>query len=164
MHNTLRTLRALANGGANGELVAISGASEIRVYVLEGRIAWASSRKASCTLTHYLLEQCCLTRTQLREVVEECGRTRQPLGETLVSRNLATLEQVRAALAQQIHDVLGLLEVCCEVRSVFIPRALRYAKELTFPLSEILGARRPAPIAPPALRSSLAGGPIAATP
>ena len=97
-----------------------------------------------------------MSKSQLREVLEECRRGQLPLGETMIAWKLATAEQVRAALRHQIAGALSeLSRLERGGQRLFLERARgfeRYATELTFELGEFAGELGE-PTPPPAVRA-----------
>lgn len=137
MEPPLFQLRELERAGATGELIAVVESIEVCVYLLRGRIAWAISSDSAGTLLHHLQERCRIDRDQLRSVLDECRSTMRPLGETLVARGLATHDQVKDALRQQIREVFSRLKGLTATRALFVPRQVRYSEALTFTLDEV---------------------------
>jgi hypothetical protein len=137
MEQPLYQLRELERAGATGELIAVVESIEVCVYLLRGRIAWAISSDSGGTLLHHLQDRCRIDREQVRSVLDECRRTVRPLGETLVARGLATHDQVKDALRQQIREVFSRLQGLTATRALFVPREVRYSEALTFTLDEV---------------------------
>lgn len=133
----------LAASAATGELIAASDAVEIHVYFLEGRLAWATTSTARQTFLHHLVEHHQVSADVVRDVIEECQRSRKRLGETLIGWGVASAEQVRDALAAQIVEALDAVRAHPGARTLFLPRRMAYSRELTFALDDLL-SRRPA--------------------
>jgi hypothetical protein len=131
------TLQHLVGAGATGELIIASDAIEIHVYLLDGRLAWATSSTARNEFLRRLVEIHGIASDVLRDVIEECRRTRGRLGETLITWGVATAEQIRDALRGQIEEALAAAVSHPGARCLFLPRRLEYAMELTFALSEL---------------------------
>ncbi|MFW6067284.1 MAG: DUF4388 domain-containing protein [Myxococcota bacterium] len=136
--HTLSTLRQLVDDGASGELVAAGDELEVHIHVYRGRIAWATSTARPSTLVSHLLEHCDMDRDALREVVDECRKTRKRFGETLVEWGVARPEQVREALGAQIREAIESLRSATSLRTLFLPRSSTYSEELTFELPEVV--------------------------
>lgn len=137
----LELVRRLAASGASGELISASDAVEVHVYLLDGRLAWATTSSDRNAFVAHLVNHHGVSAEGIREVVEECQRTRRRLGETLVSWGLATTAQVRDALGVQIAGALGALMNHESAQSIFLPRRMSYAYELTFDAAELLPTR-----------------------
>jgi hypothetical protein len=138
MDHPLGTLRTLAENRSSGEFIAVLESAEVHVYLKHGRVAWAIASDSPGTLMRYLAEECKLYRHEIEAVVRDCRDNRRPLGEGLIAWGFATQDQVRAALQKQIYEVFQRLAQAHEpVRSLFIPRAVDYAEELTFDLEEV---------------------------
>jgi hypothetical protein len=151
MDRPLETLRALVDSHSSGEYIAVLESAEVHVYLKAGRVAWAIASDSPGTLMRHLAEECKLYRHELEAVVRDCRENRRPLGEGLIAWGFATQVQVRAALQKQIQEVFQRLALAgsagVRVRSLFIPRSVEYAEELTFELSEV-DDEEPASVAP----------------
>jgi hypothetical protein len=131
------TLRRLVDTGSTCELIIASDAVEIHVYLLDGRLAWATSSTARNEFLRRLVEDHGIASDVLRDVIEECRQTRGRLGETLISWGVATAEQIRDALRGQIEEALVTAVAHPGARCLFLPRRLQYAAELTFALGDV---------------------------
>jgi hypothetical protein len=143
--DTLARLTAL---GDSGEFISVSACAEVHVYLLEGRVAWATSSLARNAFSRRLVEHHGVSADTLKEVLAECQRARLRFGETLVGWGIATVDQVRDALAAQITDALATLAEERSARTLFLPRRMEYSLELTFGFAEVVGS----PPAPPPAR------------
>jgi len=132
-----RAIQRLAAAGSTGELIVASDAIEIHVYLLDGRLAWATSSTAHNEFLRRLVEDHGIANDVLRDVIEECRRTRGRLGETLIAWGVATADQIRDALRCQVEEALAATTAHPRARCLFLPRRLEYALELTFRLSEL---------------------------
>lgn len=138
----LAAIRRLAAGAASGELIVATDAVEIHVYFLEGRLAWATTSTSRHAFVQRLVDHHGIARDTIRDVIDECQRSRRRLGETLISWGIATAEQVRDALASQIAEALDAAAAHPAAQTLFLPRRMAYAIELTFALDELV-ARTP---------------------
>lgn len=127
----------VASQNKSGEVVAVSGECEIHVHFQNGRVAWATSSELKYAFTRYLVDRFGLEPDSIREVLDECRRTRKNVGETLVEWKLASQEQVREALRLQISDAMATLDAMSNARAVFMPRESDYAADFTFELHEL---------------------------
>jgi len=132
-----QAIRRLVDSASSGELIIASDAIEIHVYVLDGRLAWATSSTARNEFLRRLVEDHGIANDTLREVIEECRRTRGRLGETLIAWGVATADQIRDALRAQIEHALVAAAAHRGARCLFLPRRLKYAMELTFALADL---------------------------
>jgi hypothetical protein len=138
-HSPSGQLSELVARGASGELICTTPAREVHVYLQGGRLAWATDSKHAFAFTRHLQEHATLSKEQFREVLEECRRSRLPVGETLVHWGLASNEQVRAALRFQISCALRELCRLGPAEHVFLERSKvyqHYAAALTFDVTE----------------------------
>jgi hypothetical protein len=129
-----------------GEFVCVSATSELHVYLQAGRIAWATNSAHPLAFSRHLLAHTSLRKDVFAEVLESCRRDRLPLGETLLARNLLSLEEIRAALHHQIVDALSSLAESTQERTIFLDRKRQFAsydRRLTFDALELV--ERPPP-------------------
>jgi len=137
----LSALVELSRRDASGELIAAREDFEAHVFLLGGKIAWATSSTAPNALTAYLIRTCKIEPALIQSVVEECRHSRKRFGETLLEWHVATHDQVRAALRAQIVEALGALGNMPGARAIFLPRRVDYSADLVFDLNELLGER-----------------------
>jgi hypothetical protein len=132
-------LLALASAGESGELVCSCPAGEAHVYLQRGRVAWANDCEHVHAFTGHLKRHAGLDTATIEAIVAECRATRRPIGETLVARRLATVDQVRAALRHQIGLALHVGSCRGEGESVFLRRAYAsYDERFTFGAGDLL--------------------------
>lgn len=94
MASGLGVLEEFLERAATGEVVGAQGALEVHAWLQHGRIAWATSSRAPRTFRQYLTTVCNVRDTHLSEIFAACRAARRPLGEELVTRGIATREQV----------------------------------------------------------------------
>lgn len=148
-------LAELARREMSGELICASSAVEVHVHIQGGRVAWATDSRHAFAFTRHLQDHAALSKELFRDVLEECRRSRLPLGETLIAWGLVTDAQVREALRYQIRCALTELSKLRQAQHVFLGRAKayqQYASEFTFELSEfaaeLASGQRPSSSAP----------------
>lgn len=131
--------------GLSGEFICATPALEVHVFLQGGRVAWSTDSAHPLEFSRELMARVNMDVQVFREVIEACRRDRLPLGETLVAWKLASLEDVRAALAHQLRIALEGLAGCQDGSSVFLERATygQYDERLTFELAEVLGRAEP---------------------
>lgn len=129
----------LAEASASGEYICVSQTGEVHVYLQDGRIAWATDSNHPLAFVAKLQAISRIDTTTFRDVVEECRRERLALGETLVAWGLATLGDVRHALAEQIGQSLRVLASVDGASDLFLGRRYgRYDGALTFDIGEVI--------------------------
>jgi hypothetical protein len=136
----LDTLFRLAKREASGELISASARGEVHVYLQRGRVAWATDSEHPFAFTRHLQQTTQIDAASFRDILESCKRERLPLGETLVSWGVATLEEVRDALRHQLELALDVLRNGGPAQTLFLDRTRQfetYDSTLTFDLSEI---------------------------
>ncbi|HRG95140.1 MAG TPA: hypothetical protein PLR99_02755 [Polyangiaceae bacterium] len=119
-------------GSETGELAILADDGLIgTVYIEQGEICWAVDRRSSVTLAQRLCARSDVPVERLRETVDECLRTKEPLGETLVARGLVSAEALREVLFEHTSDALCRVSFAArELR--FNPRARSYDPRFRF--------------------------------
>jgi ABC-type branched-subunit amino acid transport system substrate-binding protein len=138
----LRRLFDSVETKATGEFVCEAGGVEVHAFVQGGRIVWATDSQHPRAFARLLKQQAGVDDESLEEAFQEGRRLNTPFGETVVAWKLATPEQVRAALRDQIKPALYRLALCSNsAKAVFLPRSTqdaRYSADLTFGIEEFL--------------------------
>ncbi|MBX3259195.1 MAG: hypothetical protein KIS78_13900 [Labilithrix sp.] len=137
----LSTMIALVRDRASGEFVCASEELEVHVYFQRGRLAWATDASRPLAFTRHLLEHTRIDADTYRELLETCRREKRPLGETLVSWGVASLDEVRDALHRQIDMAVGSIRSAGPAQTLFLRRPSQfegYDTRLTFELDDIL--------------------------
>lgn len=136
----LEMVRRFLRNEASGEFIAVADNAEVRVYLQRGRLAWAHSSKVRHAFTQYLEDHCKIDHSVILAAVEESRRSGKPIGETLISTGMATLDQVREALKSQISGALDALRQITNARTIFVPRRELYEKytQVTFDFADIV--------------------------
>lgn len=133
-------LRELAAVGASGEFICVTASFEVHVFLQAGRVAWATDSKHPFAFASTLQRTARIDVDTFRQLVEECRRDRLPLGETMVEWGLASWEQVRAALSNQIRQAISLIAALPSAHTLFLEREYaEYNERLTFAPEEFLG-------------------------
>jgi hypothetical protein len=140
-------LRASAHAHLSGEFICATSAVEIHVFLQRGRIAWATDSSHPFEFGRYIKARCSIDDDSFRHVLEECRRDRLPLGETLVSWELASWDDVKAALSHQLGLALRTLADNTVASVMFLPRKkfADYDERLTFDLDQLLKSFPPPP-------------------
>lgn len=133
-------LEALAEAlrGPGGEVVIRCGEAVGRVFVHEGRIAWAHVSTEPSSLYELLDPDAGLSNDDLRGVIDECKRSRRSLGDVLVAWGLVDRARLRERLQRWIARKLDAILHLPHPSVLFVPQARSYAGDLTFTLDEVL--------------------------
>lgn len=134
-------LMDLAAAKATGELICVSKAGEVHLFLQRGRVAWATDSDHAFAFTRYLQRTAQIDADAFRDILDSCRREKRPLGETLVSWGVTTREEVREALAHQICLALQVLRRVGGARTVFLDRTAQFApydSSFTFDVREIV--------------------------
>jgi hypothetical protein len=157
---TTLALLELSAQGATGELQCACESGRVHVYLQRGRIAWASDGQHPRAFTGWLKQHAGLDLAVVEQAVAECRITRRPLGETLVAGQLATAEQVQAALRHQIGLAVHIGECRRAGQTRFTPRSYgEYDPRFTFTAGEVITQEQEAARA--CYAASLRGAPCA---
>ncbi|HTJ80409.1 MAG TPA: hypothetical protein VL400_01765, partial [Polyangiaceae bacterium] len=129
-----------ASSGRSGEFIFATSDLEVHVFLQRGRVAWATDSSRPFEFTRFLRARCRIEDEMFREVLEECRRSRRPLGQTLVAWELSTWDDVRASLRHQLCLALGSLAESPLGASMFLSRTRfgDYDERLTFDLAELM--------------------------
>lgn len=122
-----------------GEFVASAANCEVHVFLLNGRVAWATDTRQPLEFIRFLTEERGVDPSTLREVVETCLRERRPLGDTLIEWNIASFDDVRDALEAQFRHSLDALRQEPDGSSVFLdrPHFQGYDERLTIDIAAL---------------------------
>jgi len=121
-----------------GEVMVRSGEAVGRIFVHEGRVAWAHVSTEPISLYELLEPDAGVTSDDLRGVIEECKRTRRNFGEVLVAWGLVDRARLRERLCRWISRKLDAILHLPHPSVLFVPQAREYASDLTFALEEVL--------------------------
>ena len=121
-----------------GEVMVRSGEAVGRIFVHEGRVAWAHVSTEPISLYELLEPDAGVTSDDLRGVIEECKRTRRNFGEVLVAWGLVDRARLRERLCRWISRKLDAILHLPHPSVLFVPQAREYASDLTFALDEVL--------------------------
>ena len=136
-----------------GEVLVRSGDDVGRLYVFQGRVAWAQVTTVKGVLTDRLSQDSGLPRAALRRLMRDWKRTGGNFGEMLVEKRLISAECFREILRAHVGErVKGILRLPDPV-AMFAPQPRGYSKKFTFTLRELLEAGLEA--TPPASSPSL---------
>jgi CheY-like chemotaxis protein len=149
---------ALSSPG--GEVVVRREEAVGRIFVHEGRIAWAHVSTEPGALYELIEPEMAVSKDDLRGVVEECRKTRKSFTEVLIERGLTDRARHRERLQRWIERKLDAILHMPHPMVTFVPEARAYARDLTFALDEVLV--RPPPPEPSAAGEAVAR--LASTP
>ncbi len=121
-----------------GEFIVRSGEVVGRVYVREGRVAWAYLSSERVVLEDRLRREDGLAGGMLDAVIASCKATGANFAEELVRRGLISHRRLRDLMREHIGERLrGVLALPNPV-ALFAPQARTYSSDLTFPVSELV--------------------------
>lgn len=138
--HVLRTLEKALRSGGGGEVVVRAGQATGRIYVHQGRVAWAQLSTLPTVFLQALV-RAGLPLEQVRAVMADCQRTGANFGEAVVRRGLMPRERLRALLRQHVAERLAGALRLEEPVVLFVRRARTYRSELLFTLEELLDER-----------------------
>lgn len=135
----LSALNRLCHRRVTGSAICRWSGAEVRVHLLQGRMAWATTEQRSQAFTRWLLVREAALEVSAREMVKACLRERRSLGEELVRRNVATLPEIRDAVRTQIFEAIERLASAKTAQLFFVDRRASFVgfdPRLTFELAE----------------------------
>lgn len=133
-------LAAVVRSRKTGQFVFAAKDTEIHVYLQHGRVAWATDSRRPLEFMRRLMQRQHIDKESIRHVIESCRKERRPLGETLIEWGLASLEDVRDALYEQLSLSVTALSQEREGSSIFLerPQFQSYDERLTFELTALI--------------------------
>ncbi|MBI5496365.1 MAG: PAS domain S-box protein [Deltaproteobacteria bacterium] len=133
----VRRVLAEAMENAHGGEVVVRSAKDVgRIYVFQGRVAWAHATCVRGVLTDRLLEEG-LPPAEVGHVVQECRREGRNLGEVLVSWGLLSEQRFREILRIHVRERVHAIEAYPDPIAMFVPQRRKYAGRFTFTLDEL---------------------------
>jgi CheY-like chemotaxis protein len=139
---TRAVLQALVDAAAegDGELVIRDRDTTARVFLHRGKVAWAHVSDDPSGLFDILDPERGMDQDTVREVVEECRRTRARLSDTLVRWGLVDRARLRDCLLAWTSRKIAGVRQFSNPQSLFLPAVRNYAEDLLFDLEELVGA------------------------
>ena len=124
--------------GTAGELVIADDRARGTVFVEDARICWAAASGLAPRLTELLIERAHVDASTMESYFRACKTEGVPIGEYIVSRDIVSAADLRAALAQHTVESLGRLTGAGR-RAAWVPRARGgYNPRFTFGTSEVV--------------------------
>lgn len=155
----MNALRAASEQG-DGELVIKSGELSARVFIHEGKVAWAHLSDKPDAILDLVQSEAAIRPEEIREVLEECRRTGARLTDTLVAFGLMDRASLRVSLLRWTQRQLEVMSNFPNPQTLFLPKKRHYSEELLFELEELLpeGAPPRRSVAPLSHEASSEGG------
>lgn len=145
------TLKALlineCEHGSSGELVVRGQEDHGRVFLVQGRIAWAYQQGQRETLSSQLVTEGLISDADRVRVFEECRHTRRNFCEVLIGLGLVDRETVRERLRRYVSACLHAIFSWQKPEALFIPQERKYSSDLLFIWQELLGIGTEQPFA-----------------
>lgn len=133
-----RVFREALASRTGGEVLVRCGDVVGRVYVCEGRVAWASISSEPAVLADRLVEAG-FTASDIELAAQESKRSGLNLGESLVARGLVSAGDFRRILRTHVATRLAAIQRLPEPIAMFAPRPRPYAAQFTFEPAEVFG-------------------------
>lgn len=134
----LTALREARQWQHTGEVVLRSGDATGHIFFAGGKIAWATASTLKRNFTDYMVEEAKLEAEALKQVFDECKRTGQNFGETIIEWGLLDEPTLRQFLLQQIANSVLEVFTWTTLESMFIPGRRAYKGSLTYDVPEVL--------------------------
>ena len=140
MRGLVNALTRASSEALDGECIVCHGPESGRIFVVAGRIAWATATTARETLVTRLAAETTLTLEDLRTAFEECKRTQRNFGETLVEWGLIDRTTLRQVLLDHVAYCFAQMAAWPTSDVMFVPERRKYEGGLLFGLGEFLDA------------------------
>lgn len=142
---------ALVDGlrGAGGVVVTREQGTVGRIFLAEGRIAWAFVSGEPSGIADVLGDAVTLTPGEIAEVLEECRVTRSHFADVLVAWELVEATTMRACMRRFIAARIARMAGFRDARAMFVPEPRPFVGAISFGLEEVHERRaQPTPQAP----------------
>lgn len=156
----LRVLCEAATAG-NGEIVVRDGERIGRILLHEGRIAWAQLSSEPDFVQHLGSEGVIISRSDMREIIQDARSNDGDLTGTLVARGLVKQEQIREYVQSWIASKLSAMLSLPRPEVMFLPTRRRNRGSITFALDDVLPMETWLKIDPPKQSSVFSRGSLA---
>lgn len=133
----LSVLEEATTKSLSGELVVQIGLEVGRIFLVEGRIAWALSPNGGEHLGHMLDRDGVVDSADYARIIAECKVSGANVCEAMISAGLVGREAMRHHLRLYIAGHLSRLVEASNAPVVFMPQKRKYASELTFTFDEL---------------------------
>ena len=155
---------AEALSGPGGEDVVRREEAVGRIFVHQGRVAWAHVSTEPSSLYELLEPDSNVSSEDLRSVLQECKDQKKSLGEVLVAWGFTDRARLRERLRGWIARKLDVILRLPHPSVLFVPEARSFSGDLTYSLDEVLlgAADRPAAPAEPEAVTTRASTPASA--
>jgi CheY-like chemotaxis protein len=132
---------AVAEG--RGELAIRSGPVTARVFVHDGKVAWAHVADGAAGLLETLAPGKGLDKETARAIVDECRRTGKTLSETLSAWGLVERAQLRDSIRSWLMRKLDSIRHFRDPQFLFLPIRHTYAEDMLFELDDLVAPLPP---------------------
>jgi CheY-like chemotaxis protein len=136
----LQPMMEAASHHSGGEIVVSSKDKVGKVFFFEGRLAWAHVSSDDCGLARDLVEYAGLSKSDLKNVFEECRSTERNFAETLVESGFIDGPKMRELLLDRVVRCLLQMSDWESPKALFLPKHRTYKGELLYPLDEVIDA------------------------
>lgn len=133
----LSVLQEATSKRLSGELVVQIGLNVGRIFLVDGRVAWALSPNGGEHLGHMLHRDGVVDSADYARIIAECKTSGANVCEAMIAAGLVGREAMRHHLRLYISGHLARLLEAGEVAVVFMPQKRTYASELTFSFDEL---------------------------
>ncbi len=132
------------------------GAEEGRVFLANGRLAWAAASAVKSNLYLRLVEATGQEAGAIQRIFDESKKAGKNFGEAMIERGLLDERRLREILLEHVAGCVAHLGGWPTVETAFAPDARSYRTSLTFTLEEVLeraSQLESRPMSPPATPS-----------
>ncbi|NMB73604.1 MAG: protein kinase [Myxococcales bacterium] len=149
----VRVIEGAIRQRRSGVLGLRYGAEEGRVYLTDGRLAWAAASAVKSNLYLRLVEATGQEANTIQRIFDESKKAGKNFGEAMIERGLLDEPRLREILLEHVAGCLAHLGTWPTLEATFTPDFRAYRTSLTFTLEEVLeraSQLESQPVQPPA--------------
>jgi len=153
----LRVLCEAATAGS-GEVIVRQGETIGRIFLHAGRVAWAQLSSEPDFVKHLDAEGVRLTRSDVRDIIQDCRTSDGNFTEAIVARGFVSPERIRDYVQSWVTGRITAMLHLPHPDVMFLPARRKYSGSITFSLDEVLPMETWLQIEPPTRSSTFPRG------
>lgn len=155
-----RVMRALYDAAAagSGEVIVRDGDTVGRIFLHEGRVAWAHLSGDHDFVRHLTAEGVRLTQSDVRDLIHDCRSSDASFTEAIVARGFVPVDRIRDHVQRWIRETIRAMFELRRPDVVFLPSRRPYHGRITFTLQEVLSEEVCQAVEPPRRSSTFPRG------
>jgi len=124
----------------HGEIIVRLGDLVGRVYVVDGKVAWAAVSNNPAVFLESLFAETALDRDRIRLVSNQCREDGTNIVDRLVQDGFVTESVMRQVLMTSIVRCIQEMGAWPSAQAMYLPVKRPFGGQITFPLSEVIAA------------------------